>query len=78
MKFVRGGNHLATCRCCGKKTHSNTGGVWDVDLCPTCLRSEEQRNGHSDNGDHTDKNKKTCPDCAGLDCLHLLAKAEAR
>lgn len=78
MKFQRGGNRLVRCRCCGKLTHSDTGRIVDIELCPTCLASEEQRNSHSDNGDHTEKNKATCPDCADVDCLHeLKSKKEA-
>ncbi len=69
-RFVRGGNRLCKCICCGKNTHSNTGHISDVELCPVCLRSAEQVNSHSDNGH--EKIERGCPTCQDVDCLHFL------
>lgn len=76
-QFRRGGNHLVNCDCCKKLTHSNSRNIWGVDMCPTCVDSAEQRNGHSDNGDHDGKYADICPDCAGVDCMHQLKEKVA-
>ena len=76
-QFRRGGNRLARCRCCGKLSHSHTGGSANIDLCRVCFDSAGQWNAHSDGTPHDESSKEYCPTCAGVDCLHELTKVGA-
>jgi len=71
-KFRRGTNVVATCRCCGKLTHSSIDGYLDVRMCRVCLESSGQENSHSDNGH--DAPVQGCPTCAGVSCMHEITE----
>ena len=73
-KFLRGRNKLATCKCCGKLTHSSLDGYLDAELCRTCLESSGFENEHSDGGHVAGTMKDVCATCNAADCMHEVAR----
>ena len=55
-------NTLATCRDCGKRTHSSIDGCVDVRLCRSCFDAAGMENAHFD-GHHTDEADADCKYC---------------
>ena len=47
-RFMSGRNELATCRCCGKRTHSSIGGASSICLCRQCYEDAGDENTHLD------------------------------
>ena len=72
MAKLTPGNVMCKCECCGKRTHSSLGNMSDIRLCGVCIASAEQENAHVDGTPHGAADKKTCPRCAGVTCLHVL------
>jgi ribosomal protein S14 len=69
-KFRRAYNVMVRCRCCGKQTHSSIGS--GTDLCRVCFDSASYENEHLDSDGHNAP--KVCPMCAGVACLHEVAR----
>lgn len=57
------GNVMATCRGCGKLTHSSVDGNSGIALCRPCLDAAGMENEHAD-GHHADAPHYACPSCA--------------
>ena len=69
-------NRLCKCGCCGKLTHSTSSDrCIGLELCRVCNESAGQENSHNDGTPHGKADKKTCPVCAGVSCLHELKAA---